>query len=79
MLIREIIVPNDTTITMHVPQSMVGQKVEVIVFNLDEPALTQAPSNKQEQVGRIEQITSAMLKDLSGLKFDRNKANDYDA
>lgn len=60
-------------------QSMVGQKVEVIVFNLDEPALTQAPSNKQEQVGRIEQITSAMLKDLSGFKFDRNKANDYDA
>lgn len=60
---------------MHLPEEMVGKTVEVIAFEINEgkPVPT-----KSQRLLRIEELTKSSLVDLSGFKFDRDRANNYD-
>jgi putative N-acetylmannosamine-6-phosphate epimerase len=74
MLLREIIKPQKSSFTMRLPDEMVGKTVEVIAFEVTD---TNNPATKAQRLARIEELTKATMVDLSGFKFDRDRANDY--
>ena len=74
-MIREIINQAEQSLTLRLPEDMVGKTVEVIAFEIEEnkPELT-----KEERLLRIRNLTKDSIKDLSGFKFNRDEANNYD-
>jgi len=75
-MLREIIKPQKARFTMRLPEEMVGKTVEVIAFEIDE---AKPMSTKTQRLEKIEELTKSSMVDLSGFKFDRDSANDYDA
>ena len=74
-MLREIITPKKRSVTVQLPEEMVGKTVEVIAFEIE--TAKKEPSRAQ-RLRRIEALTKSSLVDLSGFSFDRNEANDYD-
>jgi hypothetical protein len=79
-MIRTILRPNKNSLTLQLPDDLVGKTIEVIAFEIDQISspkkLEDTDRNK-----RIEAIDKALSKyrfDLSGFKFDRDEANDYE-
>lgn len=56
---------------------MVGKTVEIIAFEISDQS-PPVDSDKQARLGRIRNLTKDKLIDLSGFKFNRDIANDYD-
>ncbi|WP_191190611.1 hypothetical protein [Mucilaginibacter pankratovii] len=74
-MIREIIDQADSIVTLLLPTDTVGKRVEVIAFEIDgeKNALTKA-----QMLAQIQDLTVRSLTDLSGFKFNRDEANNYD-
>ena len=74
-MLREIITTAKSRVTLQLPEEMVGKTVEVIAFEINEEKnlLTKA-----QRVKQIEELTKNYLVDLSGFKFNRDEANNYD-
>ena len=75
MMLREIITPKKASFTMRIPAEMVGKTVEVIAFEINDGS---SVPTKAQRLLEIEELTKSSLVDLSGFKFDRDRANDYD-
>ncbi len=75
MMLREIITPKKAVVTMRLPEEMVGKTVEVIAFEIN---AEQNMPTKAQRLQQIEELTKSTLVDLSGYKFDRDEANNYD-
>lgn len=75
-LLREIIVPTENAYTLYLPDALIGKRVEVIAFELEE----QRPETQTdpEKKASIQGIFEGVRVDLSHFKFDRNEANNYD-
>jgi len=73
-MLREIITPANQSVTLLLPEEMVGKTVEVIAFEIDG---LKNPTSKAQRLLQIEELTKDSLTDLSGFKFDRNEANNY--
>jgi len=73
-MVREIITPEKSTVTLQLPEEMVGKVVEVIAFEIEGE---KNRISRAQRLKEIESLTKDSLTDLSGFKFDRNKANDY--
>jgi hypothetical protein len=73
-MLREIIKPKKASFTIQLPEEMVGKTVEVIAFEINGE---KAAPNKAQRLLEIEELTKSSLVDLSGFKFDRDRANDY--
>lgn len=76
-MVRKIITPDSSLVTVQLPENMVGKTVELLAFEI-EPALMDSEVTKQERLKRIEKLTAGSLVDLSGFRFNRDEANDYD-
>lgn len=74
-MLREIITPKKAVVTMRLPEEMVGKTVEVIAFEIN---AEQNMPTKAQRLQQIEELTKSTLVDLSGYKFDRDEANNYD-
>ena len=74
-MLREIITPTEPSFTIRLPEEMVGKTVEVIAFEIDTANVF---IDKGQRLKEIEDFTKATLVDLSGYKFDRDQANNYD-
>ena len=77
-MLREIITPRESVITMRLPNELIGKTVEIIAFEIMSGRPTSTIS-RQQKIEKIEKLTGSSLVDLSNFKFDRNDANDYDA
>jgi hypothetical protein len=78
-MLREIIIPENSLVTVQLPEEMVGKTVELIAFEIeprDKPD-TNNP-DKEKELERIRKITAPYLTDLSNFKFNRDEANNYD-
>ena len=79
-MLRQIISPLESSFTLQFPSDMLGKKIEIIAFELQEQ--TGSPisndSDKMLRLKRIEDLTKDKLVDLSNFKFNRNEANNYD-
>lgn len=74
-MLREIITPKTSVVTMRFPEEMVGKTVEVIAFEINEGKTI---PTRVQRLKQIENLTKSTLVDLSGFKFDRDEANNYD-
>ena len=74
-LIREIIVPTSNTYTLNLPNEMIGKKIEVIAFGIDE---SEQLVDSGDKLKDLRESLKNMRIDLSGFKFDRNEENNYD-
>jgi len=91
-LIREIIVPTSNTYVLNLPDKLIGKRVEVIAFEIDEKpvsnreenikafneSLANLKINREQKISEIREIFKDNLIDLSNFKFDRDEANNYD-
>ncbi len=79
-MIRTILKSNKNSLTLRLPDDLVGKTIEVIAFEIDQTK----PEKKipdADRFKRIEAIDRALSKyrfDLSDFKFDRDEANDYE-
>jgi hypothetical protein len=77
-MVRQIIIPQEPVVTLHLPKEMVGKTVELIAFEIEPAANGNMPLTKEERLQQIEALTAPSLVDLSNFKFDRDEANNYD-
>jgi hypothetical protein len=75
MLLREIITPTQSAVTVFLPEEMVGKTVEVIAFEI---GVQPEKTTREERLAHIEAITGKHRVDLRNFKFDRDEANNYD-
>jgi hypothetical protein len=76
-LVRKIIVPTSTTLTLTLPEHAIGKEVEVVASNVEAPRVL-SEFEKQQRLEAIEEIFKNSRVDLSNFKFDRDEANNYD-
>ncbi len=78
-MLRQIIRPLESTLTLQLPPDMIGKTVEIIAFELKEAdkELLNSNTEKSTILARIQEITKKSLVDLSNFNFDRNEANNY--
>ena len=77
-MLREIITPKKSLVTVRLPDEMVGKTIEVIAFEIDAINTDNENLTREQRLKRIEEITAPSLTDLSNFKFNRDEANDYD-
>ncbi len=78
-MIRTIIKPTKNSLTIRLPDSLVGKMVEVLAFEVkaakDNETITVDNKNR---IKALEKGLNKYRMDLSDFKFDREEANDYD-
>jgi hypothetical protein len=77
---RKIFTPDEQNnrIPFTIPQEWYGQTVEIIIFPLaGADDLQSKNSVVQNRRKKREKLLNKYLTDLSGFKFNRNEANDY--
>ncbi len=81
-MIREIVEVAEDTITLKLPLDLIGKKVEVIAFEIEEEKLNSLSSLTKTQESRLQEIHERYDKlpriSHEHYKFDRDEANNYD-
>lgn len=83
-MIRKIVVPQERTLTLELPETFVGKEVEVLAFEVDEidnhtePDETVVNMSEEERIAYLRKTLSFHQVDLSNFTFDRDEANRYD-
>jgi len=79
-MIRTILKSDKNSLTLQLPNNMVGKMIEVIAFEIDQAKPIENLQNveKSEKIKAIDKALSKYRVDMSGFKFDRDEANDYD-
>ena len=74
-LIREIIIPTQSTYTLNIPESMIGKEIEVLAFEIENQTISKPTVDGYEDF--LLSLTN-LKADLSNFKFNRDEANDYE-
>jgi len=78
-MIRTILKTSKNSLTIQLPDDLVGKTVEVIAFEIDKADPVPVKSvDKKKLIESIEKGLSNYRKDISGFKFNREEANDYE-
>ncbi|MBK1440144.1 hypothetical protein JHJ32_09120 [Parapedobacter sp. ISTM3] len=78
-MVRTIIKPTKNSLTIRLPDNLVGKTVEVLAFELETPKVDETvTADKEKRIKALEKGLNKYRMDLSGFKFDRDEANDYD-
>lgn len=79
-MIRTILKTEKNSLTIQLPNDLVGKTVEVIAFEIDpaNPLTNSEHIDKAKRIEIIEKGLSNYQRDISGFKFNREEANDYD-
>lgn len=78
-MIRTILQSDKKELTILLPDDLVGKTIEVLAFEIEKTVL--AEKNGETRDSKIARLTNSFNNfrvDLSGFKFDRNEANDYE-
>ena len=73
-MFRAIITPNQTSLTIELPQELVGKPVEVLAVEIDKlgSALPKTKPTPEEIASFYDQFQV----DMTGFKFNRDEANE---
>lgn len=78
-MIRTIIKPTKNNLTIRLPDNLVGKMVEVLAFELETPKDDETKiADNDKRIKALEKGLDKYRMDLSGFKFDRDEANDYE-
>ena len=74
---RTIVKSNKSSLTLELPDDLVGKMIEVIAFSVeDTKADTYDNSTKSTRVASLKDKLKEFTFNSGGYKFDRNEAND---
>lgn len=78
-MIRAILKSNKNSLTLELPDDLVGKTIEVIAFSVED---TMSPikdtSTKEVRIATLKNKLKHFTFNSGGYKFDRNEANDYE-
>ncbi len=81
-MIREIVESAENTYIINFPEELVGKKVEVIAFEIEEEKQHVLPPLDASQESRLQDIRERYAKlprtSHENYKFDRDEANNFD-
>ena len=83
-MVREILIPTETTLYLRLPAEFVGKRIEVLAFEVTEaetaplPDATREAAEYEARLMRIRAVAARTPLDLRDFKFDRDDANNYD-
>lgn len=75
-MLRTITRSNKNSLTLDLPDDLVGKMIEVIAFPLEEVVETENPWTKQDRISSLKSKLKNFKYDSGGYKFDRDEAND---
>jgi hypothetical protein len=78
-MIRTILKSNKNSVTLSLPDDLVGKMIEVIAFSIEEDNIT--VSSTSTKASRIADLTIKLKPftfNSGGYKFNRDEANDYE-
>lgn len=92
-MFQDVVIATGRHLTLELPAELVGKRLRVLAFEENEGQLPLAPPTavtelnagelhaeaKARRIVEIQAITASHRVDLSGFKFDRDWANDYNA
>lgn len=78
-MLRQIVKPTQNTLTLQLPDDLIGKTVEVIAFELEERSSATADKRYNRRIEDIAELFDQYRVDLSSFKFNRDEANDYDS
>ncbi|MCL4641380.1 MULTISPECIES: hypothetical protein [Olivibacter] len=77
-MIRTIIKPTKRSLTIQLPESLVGKVVEVLAFEVEEPIRTKKRITNKSSVEQLKKEFAEFSFNSGGYKFDRDEANNYE-
>jgi hypothetical protein len=78
-MIRTILKPNKNSLTLQLPDDLVGKMIEVIAFSIeDSKAAIKDGSSKADRITALNKSLKKFRINSGGYKFDRDEANDYE-
>lgn len=78
-MVRQIFIPDQTTLTLEIPESFVGKRIELLAFEVEEDSSTIYKNiDKSEKLNRLNESLEGYKVDLSNYTFDRNQSNNYE-
>ena len=78
-MIRTILKPNKKSLTLQLPDDLVGKMIEVIAFSIeDSKAATKDASSKEDRIKSLNKSLKKFRINSGGYKFDRDDANNYE-
>ena len=75
-MIRTLVIPQQNSILLHLPDAFIGQKIEILAFSLAESSVDGVESFSQITSKNLETHFANNRVSLEDFKFDRNQAND---
>ncbi|QRR01646.1 hypothetical protein [Dyadobacter sandarakinus] len=76
-MIRKIVVPTENSYILVLPDEMIGREVEILAFSTHE-GFVDKPVTSSQKPNNLREIFEDVRVDLSGFKFNREEANDYE-
>ena len=81
-MVRKIVIPQERTYTLELPEEFIGKEVEVLAFKVGKDAPTREQTtpdqSKEARIEYLRKVLEPYRVDLSNFTFDRDEANDYD-
>jgi hypothetical protein len=76
-MIRKILKSDKNSLTLSLPDDLVGRVIEIIAFSIDENTSVKNPAPNEEKPGTFKEKIKAFSFNSGGYKFNRGEANDY--
>jgi len=73
-MLRKIVIPDQTTYPLQLPDRWIGKTVEVIAFEIDEAA----PGLPEKTIEQLKAELGGLTVSMRGFKFKRDDATDYE-
>ncbi|MBY0435399.1 MAG: hypothetical protein K2U26_14940 [Cyclobacteriaceae bacterium] len=75
---RAIITPKETTLTIELPEQMVGKPVEVLAFEIEKngDSISLTSGKRKRTFEEAIALWDSMAVDMSNFKFNREEANE---
>lgn len=77
-MIRTILKPTKSSLTIKLPENLIGKVIEVLAFEVDETAEVKKRVAKKSSVEQLKKELAEFSFNSGGYKFDRGEANDYE-
>lgn len=74
-MIRTIIKPTKRSLTIQLPENLIGKVVEVLAFEVEETMGTKKRITKKSNVEQLKKEFAEFSFNSGGYKFDRDEAN----
>ncbi len=75
-MIRQIITPTSNTYTLTLPNELVGKKIEVLAFELENSSNQNSSYISANEKAELDNFYNSINLDFSNFKFDRDAANE---